>query len=294
MPDLLERYFIPQRFSFQGLSIAAGLSGLAYSLVGSWLQGLARSLNCRSATVDGEVDVTSPRMLTLDHPRMKVFVIRGTDNLAQLRSYMFDSEIVILPDQESWSAPFFTVAADDIYRRIRAIPGGPYSCVLIGHSLGGAVATLVAPRLARAGWNVYGVWSVGSPKPADETFARGYRIPHWRAVDSNDPVSYLPIIGISALNLLSTLAFGVALLQTPNWSHCGQPYTLDQHTYPDDVAGQAEHIREFVAWTQDHFRERHGIERYIRLAVHRVRDAYRLEMGAFNQVLREQGYDVRA
>jgi hypothetical protein len=79
-----------------------------------------------------------------------------------------------------------------------------------GHSLGGAMATLVAHRLAHEGFPVRAIYTYGSPRPGDRRFRDAYRLPHYRFVNDNDLVPHLPFRWcfhhVGYLKLLSPVA----------------------------------------------------------------------------------------
>ena len=62
-----------------------------------------------------------------------------------------------------------------------------------GHSLGGAMASLVAHRLAEDGYPVRAVYTYGSPRAGDRLFRAAYRLPNYRFVNDNDLVPHLPL-----------------------------------------------------------------------------------------------------
>ncbi|HSU67742.1 MAG TPA: lipase family protein, partial [Tepidisphaeraceae bacterium] len=62
-----------------------------------------------------------------------------------------------------------------------------------GHSLGGAMATLAALRLATEGLDVRGVYTFGSPRVGNDEFYAKYSVPHYRLVNNNDVVPHVPL-----------------------------------------------------------------------------------------------------
>ena len=62
-----------------------------------------------------------------------------------------------------------------------------------GHSLGGAMASLVSHRLAEDGYPVRAVYTYGSPRAGDHQFRAAYRLPNYRFVNDNDLVPHLPL-----------------------------------------------------------------------------------------------------
>ncbi len=70
---------------------------------------------------------------------------------------------------------------------------------LTGHSLGGALATLAAARLA----DVTGLYTFGSPLVGDRQFAERCPDRAYRVVNNNDIVPHVPRVGPSASPPLS-------------------------------------------------------------------------------------------
>ncbi len=62
-----------------------------------------------------------------------------------------------------------------------------------GHSLGGAMASLVAHRLWLEGFPIRAVYTYGSPRPGDRNFQAAYRLPNYRFVNDNDLIPHLPL-----------------------------------------------------------------------------------------------------
>jgi len=90
----------------------------------------------------------------------------------------------------------FSHAADTVYPTVRALLtalGRELPIWVTGHSLGGAMATLVAHRLAAEGFPVRAVYSYGSPRAGDRNFRDAYRLPNYRFVNDNDLVPHLPL-----------------------------------------------------------------------------------------------------
>ena len=88
----------------------------------------------------------------------------------------------------------FALHAESLWKwvqeRVRIFVAGPVW--LTGHSLGGATATLLSHRLAAAGVTVAPVYTFGSPRVGNASFAAGYTQVQWRIVDSIDAVPHAP------------------------------------------------------------------------------------------------------
>ena len=90
----------------------------------------------------------------------------------------------------------FARAAEAVYPTVRALLTAldrDLPIWVTGHSLGGAMATLVAHRLAHEGFPVRAVYTYGSPRPGDRNFRDAYRLPNYRFVNDNDLVPHLPL-----------------------------------------------------------------------------------------------------
>ena len=83
-------------------------------------------------------------------------------------------------------------AAEDTY----LVQNQGYPVIVVGHSLGGALATYAAYDLYASGFNVREVWTFGSPRVGSEAFASAYAqaLSHrtWRVVNNNDKVPHVP------------------------------------------------------------------------------------------------------
>jgi triacylglycerol lipase len=90
----------------------------------------------------------------------------------------------------------FSRAAEAVYPTVRALLttlDRRLPIWVTGHSLGGAMASLVAHRLAHEGFPVRAIYSYGSPRPGDRHFRAAYRLPNYRFVNDNDLVPHLPL-----------------------------------------------------------------------------------------------------
>jgi len=90
----------------------------------------------------------------------------------------------------------FKQALDSIWRPLNGYlerVGPSRALWLAGHSLGGALATLAASRLAGGGAGVVqGLMTFGSPRVGDGRFAQAIACPAWRVVNGNDLIARLP------------------------------------------------------------------------------------------------------
>ena len=90
----------------------------------------------------------------------------------------------------------FAHATDAVYPTVRVLLTAldrRLPILVTGHSLGGAMATLVAHRLLVEGFPVRAVYTYGSPRPGDRSFRDAYRVHNYRFVNNNDLVPHLPL-----------------------------------------------------------------------------------------------------
>jgi triacylglycerol lipase len=92
---------------------------------------------------------------------------------------------------------------------------------LTGHSLGGAVAVVLAMYLKTEGWRVSEVVTFGQPKITDEGGAKEFRgLPLLRVVNVNDPVPLVPPLEIKYIKKpYAHLGAEVTLLDGPHYSY---------------------------------------------------------------------------
>ncbi|MDD2050642.1 lipase family protein [Pseudomonas putida] len=109
--------------------------------------------------------------------------------------------------------------------------------VITGHSLGGAVALLVAEMLRRRNGFTYDIllYTYGSPRAGDKTFAENAQaLRHYRMVNQNDPVPSVPATwmntswrttGLGAVLTFANVPAGLAVLLLSPVNITGEPYT---------------------------------------------------------------------
>ncbi len=90
----------------------------------------------------------------------------------------------------------FCRAVDAVYPAVRSMLSSyprDWRIWVTGHSLGGAMASLVSHRLASEGFPIRAVYTFGSPRAGDRKFRDAYRLPNYRFVNDNDLVPHLPL-----------------------------------------------------------------------------------------------------
>ena len=123
-----------------------------------------------------------------------VFVFRGTKETQDL---LTDAAFALLPVSlvSSVHAGFW-MSLDAAYTELRdlALAAGTRRIWITGHSLGGALANLLAYRLQQDGIAAKGVYTYGSPRVGNAGFALTYKAlfadrPTQRWVNANDPIA---------------------------------------------------------------------------------------------------------
>ena len=143
-------------------------------------------------------------------PGEHVVAVRGTDTTLE---WMVDAEFRPVPFaalpaaghvEQGFDAVFASLAAHepngapaDLHAYVRALPAGA-SLVVTGHSLGAAVATLLALDLAaNAGAADVALYTFASPRPGSHAFAAAVNahVPTcWRIVNAPDMVPKVPLL----------------------------------------------------------------------------------------------------
>ena len=128
-------------------------------------------------------------------PGMAIVAFRGTVSIG---NFLTDAEAALVrhglfPGLVHYG---FCRAVDAVYPAVRSMLSSyprDWRIWVTGHSLGGAMASLVSHRLASDGFPVRAVYTFGSPRAGDRKFRDAYRLPNYRFVNDNDLVPHLPL-----------------------------------------------------------------------------------------------------
>ena len=175
----------------------------------------------------------------------------------------------------------FAYLLDEVWPEIEAFvaaKGSDKQLWLTGHSLGGALASLAAYRLQRAGVPVAGVMTFGSPRVLDASFAQSYQVDHYRFEHRNDVVPFLPPgEGLrDEANLMLDAIFGGELrLRAVNYRHVGKLRYINTEDEVEEASDWLE-AKRVIGLVTGAFRDGeltffrdHGIDSYSR-ALHRL------------------------
>jgi hypothetical protein len=124
-----------------------------------------------------------------------VLGFRGTDSIA---TWMADGRIVqaARPPYPGMVHRGFADALDAIWNQLKTrLPQalGKRPLYVTGHSLGGALASLAAYRLAAEGIPIRAAYTFGSPRVGNLDFYSGYNVVNYRFVHNNDLVPHVPL-----------------------------------------------------------------------------------------------------
>jgi triacylglycerol lipase len=124
--------------------------------------------------------------------RIQWVVVRGTDNFENVKS-----NLDVVKDQDEYAGVAihsgFSECAEVAYQFALPLLHKDYETRLTGHSLGGAVASILAMRLSRLEFRLGPCVTFGQPKVTDEDGVNQFRdLPLYRFINGNDPVPALP------------------------------------------------------------------------------------------------------
>lgn len=125
-----------------------------------------------------------------------VVAFRGTE-VEKLRDWLTDLSVRMMEAAELGGRVHegFELSLDAVWdqviKGIKKLSGAGQTLWVTGHSLGGALATLLA-RWLSADQRPFSVSTFGQPRVGDQGFARNYRRRHFRFVNNRDLVPTVP------------------------------------------------------------------------------------------------------
>ena len=144
--------------------------------------------------------------VVLRNSRALVIVFRGTK---EPQDFLTDAAFALLPVSLASSVHLgFWTSLGTAYEELRELArgAGTRRIWITGHSLGGALATLLAYRLQQDGIAIKGVYTYGSPRAGNAGFALEYAAlfadrPSQRWVNASDPVAIAPPPGLGYVHV---------------------------------------------------------------------------------------------
>ena len=186
--DIIDSDFRAVGFSLRTGYYLAHCSLAAYGGAGDWAHRLALGDSIRTFECEAFHGFVAAQR------NAAIVAFRGTESIGNA---LTDAETalirqLIFPGLVHFG---FSCAAEVVYPTVRMLLSNLDRNLPIwvtGHSLGGAMASLVAHRLALDRFPVRAVYTYGSPRPGDRQFQAAYRLPNYRFVNDNDLVPHLP------------------------------------------------------------------------------------------------------
>lgn len=186
---------------------------------------------------DDETDTDTQAFIT-HNDKVVLISVRGTQEL--LADVSRDADARQVPYEEGEGQAHrgfyegFQAVKPFVDRYLNAFYTGEQQLVVCGHSLGGAIALLLAEWLRREWSSDIQLYTFGAPRAADAAFVKAARsLTHHRIVNHNDPVPALPLPWMDAEWKLAlpgaALAYsspitGIALLLAGIVNLQGDPY----------------------------------------------------------------------
>lgn len=172
-----------------------------------------------------------------------VIAFQGTDPVV-LANWITDFDAHL---DSTGTARGYQLAADAVYQKLQTLlgPAAPGRNIFVtGHSLGGALAVLIAHRLSTDRYDVQAVYTYGMPRPGDPNFAGVYNTAlgprTYRLVHGEDLV---PTVAPSALNFRHV---GRYLHCERGGKFAGQPLAAGASDDPQFAQGVSKEFAEFL------------------------------------------------
>ncbi len=136
--------------------------------------------------------------------KTQVIVVRGTDNA---ENAFVDVALQLMPDEKLGIKLHqgFMQSASNVYQQVLPLLHKDYQIITIGHSLGGAIANILAMYLDVDKYNVEKVVTYGQPKVTNVSGTRKYaHLDVTRVVTPKDVVPLVPPLDpVSMMNMMS-------------------------------------------------------------------------------------------
>lgn len=186
---------------------------------------------------DSETDTDTQAFVT-HNDKVVLISVRGTQEVVADASRDADARQVPYAEGDGQAHRGFYEAFQAtkpfVDRYLTAFYTGEQQLVVCGHSLGGAIALLLAEWLRRKWSSNVQLYTFGAPRAADAAFVKAAQpLTHHRIVNHNDPVPALPLPWMDAewklalpgaALVYSSPAIGIALLLAGIVNLQGDPY----------------------------------------------------------------------
>jgi hypothetical protein len=128
---------------------------------------------------------------TNDDDKSQIIAVRGTSNV---ENAMVDIDYVLIPDETLGIELHkgFAQSSQNIYQELKTKLNKDYTIHITGHSLGGAVAVILAMYLDKQGFTMGDIVTFGQPKLTNRTGAKTFQ--HLNVVRVNNLMDMVPTV----------------------------------------------------------------------------------------------------
>jgi len=159
-------------------------------------------------------------------------VFRGTSNLLGIRADLRSPLLQQMPGcnhegaacmvSQSFLSQYYQTAGP-IKGALESLQCRWRSIDITGHSLGGAMSVLAAFDLARAGFHLRNIYTFGSPRVGDGTFAAAVRdvvhVPIYRVTRADDPFPLMPLVDMGFVHVGTEVYYASYARYGPRFCH---------------------------------------------------------------------------
>lgn len=183
-------------FWVENAKLLSECSRIAYLSESEVIERL-KALGFRNSEVIENNDISCFLAVT---PDFVVVSFRGTDPF-RVKNILADINALedkdILGEIHSGFRDALQQVGTELFKAIYKYVSEGKALWITGHSLGGALATLFAARIAWKGYRVSGVYTFGQPRVGGKVFKKTYQSllgnSHFRFINNNDVVARLPL-----------------------------------------------------------------------------------------------------
>lgn len=197
---------------------------------------------------------------TIDVGEIRIVSIQGTDDQWKyLLSRVLSTSRPWLP-AGVYVYGAFAAICDDFVQRFTSLGLSNKATVLVGHSLGGAIATLGGFALKQIGVDVLSIFTFGCPRTTNARFRSHWGEHVFNFVNTRDPVTYIPF---SDRVYVEPTIFGLSI-RPSQYVMVGQELGFEDETSRLAVRSLAEFPFRWITVQKELIGAAHNIDTYLR------------------------------